>query len=194
LSCQKKNFALDLKIEQVFGILYGILYKSHAMSSLSGYLQYLFAKVVSSSLFKGILGLLGLTADYVWQLPLISKLLPVLLLFILDMILGTVAALKHKKFSWKRFFSGLIKLGMYTLFLLVCSIVDSLFHWTVFSDLSLGFVIGTEFLSILKNMSKLGSKFPSFLTKKLKELIALEFKIETMASKPQNTVDKKPTI
>jgi phage-related holin len=55
-------------------------------------------------------------------------------------------------------------------------------------------VVGTEFLSILKNMSKLGSKFPSFLTKKLKELIALEFKIETTASKPQNTVDKKPTI
>ena len=85
------------------------------MSSISGYLQYLFAKVVSSSLFKGILGVLGLTADYLWRLPLVSKLLPVFLLFVLDMILGTVAALKHKKFSWKRFFSGLLKFGMYSL-------------------------------------------------------------------------------
>lgn len=148
------------------------------MASILQYIHYVFQKIFSSTVFKAILGLCGITIGYFWQLPIMQKMIPVIALFLIDTFLGTWVVIRNKKFNWNRFFAGLIRLVLYAILLVICSLVDNIFVSNIFTDLALGFVVGTEFLSILKNMSKLGSKFPRFLMKKLKEMIETEFKVK----------------
>ncbi len=141
---------------------------------MAKYLQSLLEKIISSPWGKGLLGLVGVSLDYLYQLPVASKAIPVVLLFVMDTILGTLGALRRKKFSWKKWFSGLLKLLLYALLLVACSIVDWTLNMKVLTDVALAFVVGTEFMSILKNMQKLGVRFPKILVQKLEELIKID--------------------
>jgi toxin secretion/phage lysis holin len=89
-----------------------------------------------------------------------------------DYVTGLLAGAKDKKVSSKRAFRGLgKKVGMIT-FVIVANQLDIIVGNKdgFLRDAMLMFLIGTEGISIVENLGKLGIKIPPFIVKALEQL------------------------
>lgn len=92
----------------------------------------------------------------------------ILILFIIDAISGTFAALKNKEFSSRGIFRTPIKFLVYFSMLGVSRLADRVLPVPILSPVMDTFLVITESVSILENVYKLGFPVPLFLVKKLK--------------------------
>lgn len=93
----------------------------------------------------------------------------VIILFCIDLVLWTTVAFKKRYWNSKDFFSWATKMLVYGIFMFISVSLDkaiwyeNFFTWIIFV-----YIIGTDSISILENLHKLGYKTPVFLIKRLK--------------------------
>lgn len=126
---------------------------------LSKLLQYPYIKVVVAQLFL----LLAWTFNGEYQI-----LGAVYTLILIDTVTGVIIASKNKEVSSRGFFRSPTKCLVYFTMLMVSRLVDKSLPLKVASPIMDAFLVTTEAVSILENLSKLGYPVPTFLVNKLK--------------------------
>jgi toxin secretion/phage lysis holin len=92
----------------------------------------------------------------------------VFILYLVDLVTGTLKAMKRRELQSGKFFTGATKLLVYGIFLLIAGSIDqaigagNVARWVMFV-----FIITTDGLSILENLEALGVNTPIFLKKYL---------------------------
>ncbi len=93
----------------------------------------------------------------------------VLIVYFLDLFLGTFNALRRGNFQGKKFFKGATKLLVYMVFLFISMSLDVVLHTgAIIVSMMFAFIVLTDASSILSNLELLGYKTPIFLKKYIK--------------------------
>lgn len=143
---------------------------------MKGFVNNFSGSLLSNKEEKGIFSLVVTVFSYLTGR--INELVVVLVFFmILDYITGVAAAFVQKRLESKKSFNGIIKKIFYMALLAIAFFIDFIiifFAENVGVKLPLSglfgigtccWLIGTEGLSILENLNKIGVPFPTFLSK-----------------------------
>jgi len=126
---------------------------------LSKLLQYPYVKVIIAEVFI----FLSWTFDGGTHILAV-----VYTLILIDTVTGIIIAAKNKEISSKGFFRSPKKCLVYFTMLIVSRLVDKSLPLKIASPIMDAFLVTTEAVSILENLSKLGYPVPTFLVNKLK--------------------------
>lgn len=126
----------------------------------------------TNTLYTSLTG--GAIASIAFLLGGIDKLVIALVLFMfVDFLTGLAAGWGQKKTSSKRAFKGLMKKGAMLSLVIIANQLDIITGSDVgfVRNALIFFLIGTEGISILENMNKLGVKFPTFLSDRFEQMV-----------------------
>lgn len=126
----------------------------------------IFSKIFSAAHIKAVVATCGLALSWVFEGES-QVLISVYLLLIIDTITGLAYAGKTKQISSRGFYRVAIKCMVYFVMIVVSRIVDKHVPIAFAAPIMDSFLVMTEALSILENLSKCGFPVPTKLVKLL---------------------------
>ena len=97
----------------------------------------------------------------VWNELLITL---IFMLYFLDLLIWIILAIRKREFEKEKFFMWVSKLLIYWIFILIwVSLDEALYSWIIFTSSIFAFIIVTDALSILTNLTALWYNTPVFL-------------------------------
>lgn len=120
-------------------------------------------------LIKSVLAVFAISASWVFNGEY-HALISICSLFLIDFITGTIVAIRLKNWSSSRSRSGVVKIGLYFMFILISRLVDKVMVIKFASPLIDSYIVLTEAGSIFENAKKLGYEIPEIFIKKFKSV------------------------
>lgn len=134
--------------------------------------NYILKVIQDNNFLKIIIGIPIFVHNYVVGGCDILVLKAILALYFIDFLTWFVLALRDRTVSSFKFFRGALKLGVYMILLFIAKVFDNTFHLPdIFIGFMYAFIIGTDSISILENLSKLWFNVPIRLVKYLEVFI-----------------------